>query len=387
MRCPSCGVANVEGMHFCGQCRQVERMVEQVAGGKALPVEVRQQVVAKTDGVPLFVGELTKMVLESGWLEEREDHYDRMGPLPPLAIPATLHDSLVARLDRMAPGKEVAQLGATLGRAFPCELLQAVSLMDEGALQQALAQLVEAELLYQRGMPPQATYVFKHALIQDAAYQSVLKRTRQQSHRRIAQVLAERFPETAETQPERLAYHYTEAGLIAQGLYLWGWALAQQGQVEEGMVRMRQGLTAWQATGAAIGQPQWLALLAEAYRTAGQAEEGLRVVAEALQEGRRTREQWYTAELYRLKGELLLMCPIPDKPQAATCFQQALEVARRQEAKSWELRAAMSLSRLWQSQHRCAEAREWLAPIYGWFTEGFDTADLKEAKALLAAVG
>jgi len=149
--------------------------------------------VAKTDGVPLFVEELTKMVLESGLLQEREDRYDLTGPLPPLAIPTTLHDSLMARLDRLATVKSLAQLGATLGRAFAYDLLQAVSLWDEATLQQGLHRLVEAELLYQQGLPPQATYVFKHALIQEAAYQSLLRSTRQQYHQRIAQILEERF--------------------------------------------------------------------------------------------------------------------------------------------------------------------------------------------------
>jgi class 3 adenylate cyclase len=194
---------------------QTEVMVERVAGGKALPGEVVQQVVAKTDGVPLFVEELTKTMLESGLLREGEDGYELMGPLPPLAIPATLHDSLMARLDRLATVKEVAQLGATLGRAFPYDLLRAVSPLDEATLQHALAQLVEAELLYQRGLPPQATYLFKHALIQDAAYQSLLKSRRQRHHQHIAQVLEARFPELCETQPELLAHHYTAAGLTA----------------------------------------------------------------------------------------------------------------------------------------------------------------------------
>ena len=168
-------------------------MVWRVAGGKALPPEVVEQIVAKTDGVPLFVEELTKTVLESGLLREGEDHYDLTGPLPPLAIPATLHDSLMARLDRLATVKAVAQLGATIGRTFAYELLQAVSPLDEATLQHGLRQLVEAELVYQRGVPPQATYTFKHALIQDAAYQSLLRSTRQQYHQRIAQVLAERI--------------------------------------------------------------------------------------------------------------------------------------------------------------------------------------------------
>ena len=158
-------------------------MVEKVTGGKALPLEVLQQIVSKTDGVPLFVEELTKMVLESGLLREEDGHYVGAHggtPIPPLAIPSTLQDSLMARLDRLAPVREIAQVGAVLGREFSYELLQAVSSLDEALLQQGLRQLVEAELIYQRGLPPQATYLFKHALIQDTAYQSLLKSRRQQ---------------------------------------------------------------------------------------------------------------------------------------------------------------------------------------------------------------
>jgi predicted ATPase len=171
--------------------------------------------------VPLFVEELTKMVLESGLLQEREERYELTGPLPPLAIPTTLHDSLMARLDRLATVKSLAQLGATLGREFAYELLQAVSPWDEGTLRRGLQQLVATEFLYQRGLPPQATYLFKHALIQDAAYQSLLRSTRQQYHQRIAQVLEAQFPETVTTQPELLAYHYTEAGLTEQAIPYW----------------------------------------------------------------------------------------------------------------------------------------------------------------------
>jgi predicted ATPase len=201
--------------------RQAVEMTGRVAHGKALPPEVVEQVVAKTDGVPLFVEELTKMVLESGLLQERAERYALTGPLPPLAIPATLHDSLMARLDRLATVKALAQLGATLGREFAYELLQAISPWDEGTLQQGLHQLVTAEFLYQQGLPPQATYRFKHALIQDAAYQSLLRSTRQQYHQRIAQVLEGRFPDTVETQPELLAHHYTEAGLAEQAIAYW----------------------------------------------------------------------------------------------------------------------------------------------------------------------
>ena len=160
--------------------RQAVEVIRQVAHGKTLPLEVVEQIVAKTDGVPLFVEELTKMVLESGLLQEREERYELAGPLPPLAIPATLHDSLMARLDRLATVKSLAQLGATLGREFSYTLLQAVAPWDEVTLHRGLHQLVAAEFLYQRGLPPQATYLFKHALIQDVAYQSLLRSTRQQ---------------------------------------------------------------------------------------------------------------------------------------------------------------------------------------------------------------
>ena len=201
--------------------RQAVEVIRQVAHGKVLPPEVVEQIVAKTDGVPLFVEELTKMVLESGLLQEWDDRYELTSPLPPLAIPATLHDSLMARLDRLATVKGLAQLGATLGREFSYELLRAVSPWDEATVQRGLHQLVEAEFLYQQGLPPQTTYVFKHALIQEAAYQSLLKSTRQQYHQRIAQVLEAQFPETVETQPELLAHHYTEAGLRHRPLPYW----------------------------------------------------------------------------------------------------------------------------------------------------------------------
>ncbi len=250
---------------------QTEVMIERVTGDKALPAEVLQQIVSKTDGVPLFIEELTKMVLESGAYVGAT----HASPTPLLGIPATLQDALMARLDRLGLAKEVAQMGTTLGREFSYELLHAVSPADETSLQRALAKLIEAEVLYQRGLPPQARYLFKHALIQDAAYQSLLKSKRQQYHQQIAQVLGEQFPESKETQPELLAHHYTEAGLIAQAIPYW------------------------------------------------------------------------------------------------------------QQAKSLELRAVMSLSRLWQQQGKKEEARQMLVEIYDWFTEGFDTADLQEAKALL----
>jgi predicted ATPase len=618
-------------------------LVEKITGGKSLPAEVRQQIVSKTDGVPLFAEELTKMVLESGLLQETNGHYELTGPLPPLAIPTTLHDSLMARLDRLATVKEVAQRGATLGREFSYELMQAVAPGEEGSLQQVLAKLVEAEVLYQRGVPPDARYVFKHALIQDAAYQSLLKSTRQQYHRQVAQVLEKRFPETKESQPELLAHHYTEAGLIAQALPYWqqagetasacsanveaishlttalellktlpntseraqqelrlqitlgsalmaakgfgapeveraytrarevcrrvgetpqllpmlqglrvfylvrgeletehelaeqlmrlaqsvqdpvyllqahialgesfcmlgewdpardhfeqgialydpqesrppwewidggllarsyaagvlhhlgypdqaskrlhealaqaqelshplslawalnlaatlhqlrregqatqeraealialsnergfpfwaahgtvlrGWALAAQGQVEEGIVQMRQGLADYRATGAEVVRAYFLSLLIEAHGKAEQVEEGLTLVTEALDTVRKTGGHRDEAELYRLKGELTLQSKgqspsFTIQEEAEEYFHRAIEIARQQQAKSLELRAVMSLSRLWQQQGKTKEARALLSEIYNWFTEGFDTKDLQEAKELL----
>jgi class 3 adenylate cyclase/predicted ATPase len=598
---------------------QVEAMIARVTGRKALPPAVLQHVVTKTDGIPLFVEELTKTVLESGLLRETEEHYELTGPLPPLAIPATLHDALMARLDRLASVKAVAQLGAVLGRTFAYEVLQTVTPLDETSLQQALARLVDAELLYQRGVPPQATYTFKHALIQDAAYQSLLWSTRQQHHQRIAQVLEARFPETAATQPELLAHHYTEAGRTEQAIAYWqragqqalqrsanleaaqhlttgrtllvmlpetptraqqeldlqialgpalmatkglaapeveqtyararelcrqvgetpqlfptlgglwsfyygrgalstarelgeqlyglaqraaepthlleahdvlgstlvflgeytaarlhleqgialatpaaqraqalrygvasgvacltfaaitpwclgypaqavwqsqaalalaqelahpyslavaqhfaawlhyrrrevpavqaladalltlataqefplhvgygtcwrGWALAIQGQGETGLAQLRQGMEAVLATGQTLSRPLFLLLLAEAAEHTGQVEAGRRLLAEALAAFEASGRGDMLTEAYRLQGGLLRQAT-PDAPQAEACFQQALAIARRQQAKSWELRAAMSLARLWQQQGKRHEAHVLLTPL------------------------
>ena len=200
---------------------QIEQMVAHLTAGKALPPEVMRQVMVKTDGVPLFVEECVKMVLESPLVREEDEQYVLTGPLPPLAIPPTLQDILMARLDHLTPGKIVAQLGATMGKEFAYRLLAAVSPLDEPMLQHGLAQLVEAELLYQRGHLPQAQYVFKHALIQETAYQSLLRSTRQQYHQRIAHVFEAQFPAIVDQQPELLAYHYTEAGLTEKAVPYW----------------------------------------------------------------------------------------------------------------------------------------------------------------------
>jgi class 3 adenylate cyclase/predicted ATPase len=623
---------------------QVEQIVAGITDGKTLPQEVIQQVIAKTDGVPLFVEEMTKAILESGQLTAVDGHYELVGLLSTLTIPATLQDSLMARLDRLVTAKGVAQIGAMIGRQFAYPLLQAVSQLDAITLQRELGRLVEAEIVYQRGMPPQSTYVFKHALIQDAAYQSLLKSTRQQYHQRIALVLEAQFPDTVEAQPELLAHHCTEAGLIAQAVGYWhkagqraiersanmeaiehlhrglellkalpgtseripqellllttlgpaltvtkgyadaeveytyaraqelctqveetpqlfpvlwglwvfangrakhqtaralgaqlltlaqhvrdsallleahhalwttlfhlgevviahehvqqgmllynreqhhthtflygghdpgvccgnfasralwllgypeqalqrskvalslaqhlshpfslayalyagailhqlrreaqavydqaeaamaigtaqgfryvlalgmmlrGWALTEQGNSAMGVTQIQQGCAALQATGTENLLPWFLAVLAEAYGKERQVEKGLTVLDEALTWVRKNEERSNEAELHRLKGELLLVQSPGNHTEAETCFQHAISIAQNQQAKSWELRAAMSLARLWQQQGKRQAAHDLLAPVYHWFTEGFDTADLQEAKALLEAL-
>jgi class 3 adenylate cyclase/predicted ATPase len=619
---------------------QAGQVVEKVTEGRRLPPAVLQQLIEKSDGVPLYLEEMTKAVLEANVLREHGDHYELTGPLSSLAIPTTLQDSLIARLDRLSAVKTVAQLGATIGRTFAYELLQAVSPLEEARLEHGLQQLMDAELVYQQEGVPPGTYTFKHALIQEAAYQSLLRSTRQQYHQRIAQVLEVQFPAIAATQPELLAQHYTEAGLAEQALPYWqragesaversayveaiahftkglvvlttlpdtpqraqyelalqtslgpalmarkgygapeveqaytrarelcrqvgetpqlfrvlwglqrfyllraalqtayelgeqlftlaqhqqdaallleahralghplfflgkliptrehleqslalyplqeshahavlygrdprvdllsyaalvwwllgypdqalqrthaalntvevlshpfsraqallwaawvhqfrhegsrtqeraqtlitltgeqgfaqwsasgsilhGWALAVQGFGEAGITQMRKGLAAYQATGAEVFRPYGLVLLAAAYKDTGQTEEGLSVLTKALTTVQNAGGYFYEAELHRLKGELLLQHAIPDVDQAESCFQQALAVARYQQARSLELRAATSLARLWQSQGKRQDAYNLLAPVYNWFTEGFDTADLKDAKALL----
>ena len=199
-----------------------QALIAGVSRGKALPSQVLDQIMMHTDGVPLFIEELTKTVLESDLLCETTDRYELIGPLPPLAIPTTLHASLLARLDRLATGKNVAQIGATIGRVFSYELVAAVSGLLEKDLPGALGQLIDAELVFQRGAPPHANYQFKHALVQDAAYGTLLREPRRALHARIAETLESQFPQIAESQPELLAHHCAEAGLIEKAATLWG---------------------------------------------------------------------------------------------------------------------------------------------------------------------
>jgi predicted ATPase len=197
-------------------------MVERISGGSALPPDVLEQVIRKTDGVPLFVEELTKSVLESGQLHERAGERVWGPRLPTLEIPSTLQDSLMARLDRLGRAKEVAQVAAVLGREFSYPLLREVSTAEPQVLDKLLSQLVDAELVYQQGAPPSSSYAFKHALIQDAAYQSLLRGTRRALHARIVQVLEDGFPARVASEPEELARHCEEGGLVEKAIaYRW----------------------------------------------------------------------------------------------------------------------------------------------------------------------
>ena len=627
---------------------QVEAMILGLTGEKPLPAEIAQQVVERTDGVPLFVEELTKSVLETGVLREGHDRFELTAPLRRLQIPHTLYDSLMARLDRLGAAKGVAQLGAVYGRHFPYTILEALAPLDATTLLRALDQLVKAELVHQRGVPPQATYAFKHALIQETAYQSLLKSTREHYHDQIAQALLDHEPDMVEQQPELLAHHYTQAGLPEQAVPYWqragrraversayaegiahlttgltllpmlpettgraqqelalrtilgpalmtvkgygdpevaqtyerarhlchqlgdtrrflpvllglgtfhlvraeyhtarkiaeqglclaasgtntgrllqahlalatalcflgettaardhllkgsalddaqdttwrpapgasdprvgcrafaaivlwplgypeqaqhygqaalqraealqhpislaaalawtclvshyvrdvqrvreradaalaiatqqgvpsfgalatvlrGWALAMQGHGDEGRLQLLQGLTAYRAAGGEVGRSFLLAMLAEAWAKGNMPEAGLGVLDEALAHVNQTDERWWEAELYRLKGELVLQSGVGRCPsslgalssEAETCFHRALEVARQQQTKSWELRAVMSLARLWQAQGKRPEAYHMLRTLYDEFTEGLDTPDLQEAQTLL----
>jgi predicted ATPase len=297
-------------------------MVDQVIGDKALPAEISAQIVAKTDGVPLFVEELTKTVLESGLIRDAGDRYELSGPLPPLAIPATLHDSLLARLDRLAPIKEVAQIGAAIGREFSYALFAAVADWPEAEFQAALDQLVASELVFQRGDPPEAIYCFKHALVQDAAYGTLLRSRRQQLHARIAQVIEDQFSEQAETQPELLAHHFTEAGLVERAIGYWH---------EAGRIAVRRS-----AMVEAVAQLQ----------------RGLGLVAKVPSGSERSGRE---LDLQVTLGAALLALKGPAAPEMGEAYGRALELCR--ETSTEDLKAA-ALFGAWQDRLNRAELTE-----------------------------
>lgn len=615
-------------------------MVVKITGGKTLPEGALEQIIEKTDGVPLFVEELTKTILESGLLTEEPNRYVASGPLPEVAIPTTLYDSLMARLDRLGPVKEVAQIAAAVGREFSYDLLAGVSPLEDDELQDALDQLVAANLVFRRGRLQEGAYIFKHALVQDAAYESLLKTRRRQLHGSIANVLEEGFPESIEAEPELLAHHFTEAGLqkpalrywlkageranqrcghseaiahlqrglglletqsesetkvrdeigfrvalgvplmnkegaasqvvvenyrraqvlceqagemeqlypilwgvwfhhflkselrqareladrlleISQnlnhedlrveahhcqwstgimmggltaalnhceegiklyraevhhamtftygghdpgvcarqcsGLALWlmgypeqaqerfksvfdlarelghsatladslmvvgqlfslqrdkdaleqqaeeflefataenmqnyqflangwrGWVMFQRGDVQAGLSLMRESVGPWLEQGTSWTAVPLL-LVAESLAQTGEVEEGLKIVDEVLRLGQSEEVSCWEAEVHRVKGELLLKADPNATSGAEDSFKRSIVVAQGQDAKSLELRAVTRIARLYRDQGKRNEAKDRLAPVYDWFTEGFDTADLKEAKTVL----
>ena len=223
---------------------QGAQLIGMLTGGRALPSEVREEILARTDGVPLFVEEVTKSVLESGLLRAENGHYVLQGPLAELAIPASLRDSLMARLDRLGPGKAVAQIGACIGREFSHELLAHVSIDADEPLQASLDRLLEAGMVTRRDLPADTTYTFKHALVQDAAYESLLKRQRRGLHARIAQVLETEFTDRV-TSPEALAHHHPQAGHLTAAIPLWrkaGTLAVERVALQEALAHFRQGL-------------------------------------------------------------------------------------------------------------------------------------------------
>jgi class 3 adenylate cyclase/predicted ATPase len=533
--------------------REAAAIIARLVGNKDLPADVMAEIVERTDGIPLFVEEMTKAVLEAEGEGEARRTVAAV-PSPALAVPASLHASLMARLDRLGPAKEVAQIGAAIGREFSHALLAAVASKPEAELSAALERLIGAGLLSRQGVPPHATYLFKHALVQDAAYGMLLREPRRALHARIAETLEGRFADIAETQPELLARHCTEAGLIEEAAGLWGKAgqrslarsallegaeqlkraldqiatlpatpalrreeiklqvafanalaltgdlvgakehydraLAIYDPAEHRPITTRSGrdvgvtllsfrsscvwqlgypaacrndaeravknareighattlvyalsraassyvfcgdyaaahaqldelialadergkavgtatrgyifaltesasdavrtitsaMTSLRSTGATLYEPWHLWHLAIAYAELGQPDDARSCIDDAIDKVERSKEKWCEAEVHRIAGKIALKSLAPDTGKAEKYFDRALAVARQQQAKSWELRAAMSMARLWRDQGKPQQAHDLLAPVYGWFTEGFDTCDLKEAKALL----
>jgi tetratricopeptide (TPR) repeat protein len=311
--------------------RQRAEMIVGVTGGKALPAEIAGQIAERTDGVPLFVEELTKAVVESGMLTDLGDRYTAAGPVTPLAIPASLQASLLARLDRLAPVREVAQIGAALGRQFSHELIAAVASMPSAQLDETLAQLVGAELIYRRGTPPDAEYTFKHALVQDAAYSTLLRGRRQQLHTNIATTLEGRFSEIVAAQPALLAHHCTEAGLIEKAVNYW----------------LAAGRQAWRRSAAA----EAVSVL----------QRGLALVP-ALPDGDRRREVEF--EILIAVGQALAAQKGWGVPEGAEAYLRARGLA-------------ITLKR----------PRELLFPLCGQWTYYTAGADLRRARQLAAEIG
>jgi class 3 adenylate cyclase/tetratricopeptide (TPR) repeat protein len=316
--------------------QQARLLVERVAGRKALPLEVIEQILARTEGVPLFTEELTKTMLESRLLGEVGDRYVLAGPLPPLAIPATLHDSLMARLDRLAAVKEVAQIGACLGREFDHELLSALVPLSEADLAAALDQLVASELVFRRGVPPTASYIFKHALVRDAAYESLLRKRRRALHARIANAIETRFARRFEAQPEIVARHFSEAGLPEKAMGYWlqaGRLASARSANVEAIAHLRAGLASLHDLPPGAPRSRWelslqLALGGPLIATKGFASRDVETAYQQAQD--LSRNLGYDNDLFTaLRGLGFVHHVRGDLRQSMREFPEAINLARR----------------------------------------------------------
>jgi tetratricopeptide (TPR) repeat protein len=323
---------------------------------------------------------MTKAVLEA----ESEGEAQRTTaavPSPALAVPASLHASLMARLDRLGAAKEVAQIGSAIGREFSHPLLAAVVNKPEPELRSALDRLTAAGLLFRQGVPPRASYLFKHALVGQAAtlvfalfwasWHHMLY-----GHYAEAQSLLDELAALVDEKDATLFWKATET-------VLRGVLFALTGKASDAVRAITSGMTSLRSTGAALYEPWHLSHLAMAYTELGQPDNARRCIDDAINKVERSKEKWCETEVHRIAGAIALKSVAPDTEKAEKHFERALRVAHQQQQKSYELRAAISLARLWRDEGMVSEARELLAPVYGWFTEGFETRDLKEAKALL----
>jgi class 3 adenylate cyclase/tetratricopeptide (TPR) repeat protein len=356
----------------------VRDMVALVAVRNALSSKSIDVVVERTGGVPLFVEELTRAVLESGSTRATVRE-----------IPATLHDSLMARLDRLGPAKEVAQVGAVIGGEFSYELIRAVCPIAENELQQALRTLADAGLLYVRGIAPEATYQFKHALIQDAAYEALLRSRRKELHGQVARIIEEKFPFLKEAHPELLARHWSEADEAEHAITDWeraGKAAQRRNAFAEALENYRQALAVLNLLPESPERDIRELPLRESVYAMLALTRGSNAL-ETIEHALRFNPDVLISrpEGLRVRGEVRVKLREIDRAEAD--FRESIALARTMGAKAPQLRATMSLARLVVKQGRPDEARIMLADIYNWFTEGFDTADLKEAKALLEQLG
>jgi class 3 adenylate cyclase/tetratricopeptide (TPR) repeat protein len=316
--------------------QQARLLVNRVAGGKPLPLEVIEQILARTEGVPLFTEELTKAVLESRLLDDVGGRYVLAGPLLTLAIPTTLYDSLMARLDRLAAVKEIAQIGACLGREFDHELLSAVVPLPEAELAAALDQLIASELVFRRGVAPAATYIFKHALVRDAAYESLLRKRRRSLHARIANAIETRFSLTLETQPELVARHFSEAGLPEKAIGYWlqaGRLAAARSANVEAIAHLRAGLACINGLPPSASPLQWelslqLALGGPLIATKGFASSDVETAYQRAQD--LSRELGRDTDLFTaLRGLGFVHHVRGDLRQCMREFPEAIDLARR----------------------------------------------------------